>query len=203
MKTLTKKLFVAVLMLTISASSVMTSFASENQNDQAATIAAVPSFNKIWVSGNVRIILKQGDKESIEAGDNFNPKTTTVHSKGQIIYINSTEVGSVTLNITVKDLQRIEAYGSAVVTTGNNLNVKHLQLFVNQNATVKVSANTETLYTVVKDKAGLKITGSATQHSLVAANMKNIKFNNFYCANTKQYATQAIMDADKTAFVAR
>lgn len=203
MKTLTKKLFAAVLMLMITASSVMTTFASDNNINLGSGIVNVPSFNKIWVSGNVRIVLKQGDKESIEAGENFNPKTTSVQSKGQTIYINSTEVGSVTLNITIKDLQRIEACGSAVVTSANNLNVKHLQLFINQSAKIRVSANAETLYTVVKDRAVLKINGSASQHSMVAANMKNIKFNNFYCANTKQYATQAIMDADKTAFVAR
>ena len=113
------------------------------------------------------------------------------------------EASQVVLRITVKDLQRIEAYGQSVIVTSNNFDVKYLQLFLNQSATAKISANVESLYSVISDKAVLKINGSADQHSLVASNLKNVKYNNFYSLNTRQYATQAIMEADKTALVSK
>ncbi|RZK82645.1 MAG: hypothetical protein EOO92_01075 [Pedobacter sp.] len=203
MKTLSKTLIAALLTFAVSASSVMTSFATVKLSNEEKSISTIPDFNKIWVSGNVKIVLTQGDKESIAGGENFDAKNTSIQSKGQTVYINSTEMTQVTLNITVKDLQRIEAYGQSVVVTTNNFDVKYLQLFLNQSATAKISAVVESLYTVINDKAALKINGSAKQHSLVAASMKNVKFNNFYCSNTKQYATQAIMDADKVAMNAK
>jgi len=199
MKTLTKTLFAAVLTAIVLTSSAFTSFAAK----QIETVSALTDFNKIWVSGNVRIVLTQGDTQSITASDNFDASKTSVQSKGQTLYINSMEASQVVLRITVKDLQRIEAYGQSVIVTSNNFDVKYLQLFLNQSATAKISANVESLYSVISDKAVLKINGSADQHSLVASNLKNVKYNNFYSLNTRQYATQAIMEADKTALVSK
>jgi hypothetical protein len=120
-------------------------------------------------------------------------------SKGQTLYINSMELGQVTINITVKDLQRIEAYGQSVVVTSNNFNVKNLQLFLNQNATAKIKTTAESLYTIIKDDAVLKLNGTAEQSTMVATNMKNVKLGDFVSLRASSYASEAIMAADKTA----
>jgi hypothetical protein len=107
----------------------------------------------------------------------------------------------VTLNITVKDLQRVEAYGQSVVVTSNNFDVKNLQLFLNQSATAKIKTTAGSLYTVVKDDAYLKLNGTADKSTMVASNMKNVKLGDFASLKSESYASEAIMSADKTAMI--
>ena len=109
------------------------------------------------------------------------------------------ETDQITLNITVKDLQRIEAYGQSVVVTSNNFDVKYLQLFLSQSATAKIKTNAKSLYTVVKEDAILKLNGTADQSTMVASNMKNIKMTDFASARAESYASEALMNSDKTA----
>ena len=112
MKTLAKSLFAAALTAVVLTSSAMTTFAAEPVVTE--TIASSKaSFNKIWVSGNVKIVLTQGDKQGVVGTNNYDSKNTSVLSRGNTLYINSTEAGQVTLNITVKDLERVEAYGQS------------------------------------------------------------------------------------------
>lgn len=195
MKTLTKTLFAAVLFT----SSAFTTFAAEPSIKNYAIVTSDAGFNKIWVSGNVKIILTQGEKESVIGTNNFNAEKTSVLSKGQTLYINSMESSQVTLSITIKDLQRVEAYGNSVVVTSNYFDVKYLQLFLNQSSRAKIKATAKGLYTIVKDNAVLKISGAADQSTLVASNMNNVKFNDFASLSASQYASEAIMEADRSA----
>jgi hypothetical protein len=198
MKTLTQTLFAAALTAVVLTSSAMTTFAAE----PLKTVKTAPStagFNKIWVSGNVKIVLTQGDKEGVIGTYNYDSAKTSVLSKGQTLYINSMESSQVTLNITVKDLQRVEAYGQSVVETTNNFDVKNLQLFLNQSASAKIKTTAESLYTVVKEDAVLKLNGTADQSTVIASNMKNVKRNGFASLKSVSYTTEAIMAADKTA----
>jgi UDP-N-acetylmuramate-alanine ligase len=146
----------------------------------------------------VKIVLTQGDKEVVSGTDNYDSAKTSVLSKGQTLYINSTESGMVTLNITVKDLQRVEAYGQSVVVTSNNFDVKNLQLFLNQSATAKIKTTAQSLYTIVKDDAVLKLNGTAGQSTMVATNMKNVKMADFASLRSESYASEAIMAAEGT-----
>lgn len=198
MKTLAKSLFAVALTAVVLTSSAMTTFAAEPVVTETKA-SSTASFNKIWVSGNVKIVLTQGDKQGVVGTNNYDSKNTSVLSKGNTLYINSTESGPVTLNITAKDLERVEAYGQSVVVTSNNFDVKNLQLFLNQSATAKISTTAASLYTVVKDNAVLKLNGSANQSTLVASNMKNVKLSDFVSLRSDSYASEAIMKADKSA----
>ena len=195
MKTLTKTLFAAALTAVVLTSSAMTSFAAEPVKT-VTTSPSVAGFNKIWVSGNVKIVLTQGDKEVVSGTDNYDSAKTSVLSKGQTLYINSSESSMVTLNITVKDLQRVEAYGQSVVVTSNNFNVKNLQLFLNQSATAKIKTTAESLYTIIKDDAVLKLNGTAGQTTMVATNIKNVKMADFASLRSESYASEEIMAAE-------
>ena len=195
MKALTKTLFAAALTAVVLTSSAMTSFAAEPVKTET-TSPSVAGFNKIWVSGNVKIVLTQGDKEVVSGTDNYDSAKTSVLSKGQTLYINSSESSMVTLNITVKDLQRVEAYGQSVVVTSNNFNVKNLQLFLNQSATAKIKTTAESLYTIIKDDAVLKLNGTAGQTTMVATNIKNVKMADFASLRSESYASEEIMAAE-------
>ena len=192
MKTLTKTLFAVALTAVVLTSSAMTTVAAEPLATELAA-PSIKSFNKIWVSGNVKIVLTQGEKQSIIGTSNYDSTKTSVLSKGQTLYINSMESSQVTLNITVKDLQTVEAYGQSVVVTSNNFNVKNLQLFLNQSATAKIKTTVESLYTVVKDNAVLKLNGTAVKSTMVASNAKNVKLGDFASLSSESYASEAIM----------
>ena len=192
MKNLTKTLFAAALTAVVLTSSAMTTFAAEPVVTEL-TAPSVEGFNKIWVSGNVKIVLTQGDKQSVVGTSNYDSTKTSVLSKGQTLYINSMESGQVTLNITVKDLQRVEAYGQSVVVTSNNFDVKNLQLFLNQSATAKIKTTAGSLYTVVKDNAVLKLNGTADKSIMIASNMKNVKLGDFASLRSESYASEAMM----------
>lgn len=198
MKTLAKTLFAAALTAVVFTSSAMATFAAEPVATETRT-SSVKSFNRIWVSGNVKIILRQGDKQAVEGTDNFNPEKTSVLSNGRTLFINSTEAGEVTLNITVKNLERIEAYGESEVITSNNFDVKYLQLFLNQSATAKIKTTAASLYTVVKDDAVLKLNGSADHSTIIASNQKNLKLSNFASQRSVSYASETIMAAEQNA----
>ena len=180
MKSLIKTTFATLLIAVVMASSAFSNAVAKPVNS-VKMLSINKSFNKIWVGGNVKIILTQSENEGVFVDENFNADQTSVTSAGSTLYINSMESGQVTIKVSVKDLQRIEAAGSAVVVTSNNFDVKYLQLFLSQNAKAKVSAITGSLYTVIKDDATLKMSGMAHEHTLVASNMKNVKLTDFVC----------------------
>jgi hypothetical protein len=194
MKNLTKSLLAAITAVVL-ISSITNTFAAKQLSTQSTPLTEV-QFKMIWMSGNVRLVLTQGDNQSVVSTSNYNSSKTSVLSKGQTLYINSIESSQVTLNITVKDLERVEAYGQSVMVTSNNFAVKNLQLFLNQSATAKIKTTAESLYIVVKDDALLKLTGSADKSTMVASNMKNINLSNFASLRSASYVSEALMTVE-------
>lgn len=200
MKTLAKTLFAAALTAVVFTSSAMATFAAEPVKTETKT-ASLSTFNRIWVSGNVKIVLTQGNKQNVEGAVNYDAAKTSLSTDGKTLFVNSLETSQVTLNITVKDLERIEAYGQSVVVTSNNFDVKYLQLFLNQSATAKIKTTAGSLYTIVKDDAALKLNGTAGQSTMIASNMKNVKLADFASLKSASYASEAMMEAEQNAMV--
>jgi hypothetical protein len=200
MKTLAKTIFAAALTAVVLTSSAMATFAAEPVKAEIKT-SSLSKFSRIWVSGNVKLILTQGDKQNVAGTGNYDATKTSVSTDGKTLFINSLETSQVTLNITVKDLERIEAYGQSVVVTSNNFDVKYLQLFLGQSATAKIKTTTGSLYTIVKDDAVLKLNGTAGESTMVASNIKNIKLADFASLKSASYASQAIMEAEQNAMI--
>ena len=200
MKTLAKTIFAAALTAVVFTSSAMATFAAEPVKTETKT-ASLSTFNRIWVSGNVKIVLTQGNKQNVEGAVNYDAAKTSLSTDGRTLFINSLETSQVTLNITVKDLERIEAYGQSVVVTSNNFDVKYLQLFLNQSATAKIKTTAGSLYTIVKDDAVLKLNGTAGQSTMIVSNMKNVKLADFASLKSASYASEAMMEAEQNAMV--
>ena len=200
MKTLAKTLFAVALTAVVFTSSAMSSFATEPAITETKT-SNLPSFNRIWVSGNVKLVLTQGNKQNIAGAENFDSAKTYLKSDGKTLFINSTETKMVTINITMADLERIEAYGESVVLTSNNFEVKNLQLFLHQSANAKIKTTAGSLYTVVNEDAVLKLNGKANESTMVAGNMKNIKLSDFASLKSTSYASEAMMNTTETAMV--
>ena len=181
MKTIAKTTIATLLTAIVLSCSALVSTASETIKTDSSAISPIKGINKIWVSGNVKLILSQGIEEGINGTESYSSGNTSVLTNGQTLYINSTSRNQVTLNITLKDLQRIEAYGSSVVLTNVNFDVKYLQVFLNHKAKARLNAIAGSVYTVIKDDATLKMSGMANDHILVASNAKNVKLTDFVC----------------------
>lgn len=197
MKTLTKVLFGTTLAAILLTSSAMTTLAA-NKIEITSVKTSSTGINKVWVAGNVKIVLTQSDKEGVFVDENFNADKTSVLRGGQTLYINSTEGNQVTVNVSVKDLQRIEAAGGSVVVTKGNFDVKYLQVFLSQSAIAKIKSTVGSLYTVISDDAVLKMSGSSDEHTLIASNMENVKFDDFASLRTENLSVGMVMNADKT-----
>ncbi|TCO25369.1 hypothetical protein EV200_104407 [Pedobacter psychrotolerans] len=202
MKTLTKTLFAAALTAVVFTSSAISTFAAEPIVSETKT-SKLSTVNRIWVSGNVKIVLTQGEKQNITGTENYSTAKTSISTDGKTLFINSEETNQVTLNITLKDLERIEAYGQSVVVTSNNFDVKNLQLFISQSATARIKTTTASLYTVVKEDAVLKLNGTAGNSTMIASNMKNVKLADFASLKSASYASEAIMHADQSAMLSK
>ncbi|MCX3264733.1 GIN domain-containing protein [Pedobacter agri] len=197
MKTLAKTLFATALTVVLFASSVATTYAADSA--PLAKTTSVKNVKRIWVSGNVKVVLTQGDQEHIKGSENYDATKTSVFSNGHTLYIQSMESQQVTVNITVKDLERVEAYGQSMVVTSNNFAVKNLQLFLYQSATAKIKTTAASLYTVVKEDAVLKLNGTAVESTMIASNMKNVKLADFASRKSESFITDDLMTADQTA----
>lgn len=199
MKNLTKTLFAAVITAVVITSSAVSSFASVKSDPEPTSIRSKATFNRIWVSGNVKLVLRQGDVQQVVSSNEYDTSKLSVSTNGQTLYIKSEQPGLVTLDVTVKDLERIVAYGRSLVVTSNNFDVNYLQVFLHENAHAKIKTTAKSIYTVVNGDAKLKLNGTADQSTMVAANMKNVKLNDFACSMSESYASEAIMKAGRTA----
>jgi hypothetical protein len=187
------KTFTAAITAVVITSSVLTTFAAQQVLSEVTPNSAL-SFNRIWVSGNVKVVLTQGEKPSIASTGNYGLSSVSVMSNGYTLFIKSTESNQVVLNITVKDLLRIEAYGRSVIVTRNNFHVSYLQLFLNQSASAKIKTTVLSLYAVVKDNAELKVSGTADKSTMVASKMENVKLTDFATLRSESFATEAIIE---------
>lgn len=195
MKTLTKTLFAALFAAVLLTSSSMTTLAANSTE----VIQQATGFTKIWVSGNVKVILTQSEQEGVFVDENFNAEKTSVLCKGETLYINTMENTQVVIKISMKDLKRIQAAGSAVVTTSNTFDVKCLQVILTQSASAKVNAIAASLYTNVSEDAKLKMSGVTDQHTSIASNLKNVKFDNFLSLSTNKQSNEPVLAPNKLA----
>nr|WP_121269157.1 DUF2807 domain-containing protein [Pedobacter schmidteae] len=193
MKTLTKTLFATVAAAILLTSSSMTTLAA----NRIENVKPTAGFNKIWVSGNVKLVLTQSAHEGIFVDENFNKEKTSILGKGQTLYINSMESSQVVIKISMKDLQRIEAAGSSTVVTSDKFDVKCLQVILSQSATAKIKAIAGSLYTNVSDEARLKMTGVTDQHTSIASNVNNVKLDNLLSLSTRKPSSDVILAAEQ------
>ena len=195
MKTLTKSVIATVLSVIVLTSSAMTTLAS----DEVKVVTTENTFNKIWVSGNVKLILTQGKKDAVKVDEHFNAEKTSITTVGNTLYVNTTESEVVTIHVTAQDIFRIQAAGNSEVITSNKFDVKYLQVFLSQSAKAKINTRAGSLYTVVSDDAKLKMTGLAGEHTLVASNMNNVKFNDFVSFDKGQNGSEILFNGNRVA----
>ncbi|SHG70170.1 GIN domain-containing protein [Pedobacter caeni] len=167
MKTSFKSLLALTLTALVLSTSVFTSNAVAADKNPSGVFAPLSTFNKIVVSGNVKLTLVQRSRQDISVNGEFDRTKISFKQKGYTLFVNSTDSEPLEVTIAVTDLQRIDASKGAQVTTSGKFNLEVLQVFLEDNATANVKATINSLYTVTKDISDLKLAGTANEHIIV------------------------------------
>ncbi|HMI05763.1 MAG TPA: DUF2807 domain-containing protein [Pedobacter sp.] len=193
MKTLTQTLFATALATVILGTSAMATFAHTSPKTEISKDAAsAVTFNKIIVSGNVKVILVQGTKEAIKVDDSFDASKTTIKKNGYKLMIHSIEINPVTITVSVKDLQRIDVSGISSVETKGKFDLKYLQIFMSYSSSASINAKTGSLYTNISDAAELKLSGSTDDHTFIASRNAKADLDHFVCNKAERLTNESI-----------
>lgn len=188
MKTSIKSLFTTSLIaLTISTSTIYAADRKKaaKENTVAATAVNISSINKLSVSGNVEVTLVQNAK-SKTLFTNEGDEHVTVKKVGNALYINSdsrSRAGKVT--VYVDDIYRIEAADNAYIVTEKPLNLKNLQVFTKDFATVSLNSKTGALFTKIADNSSLDLKGSTDSYIIEMDKSAKFNLDNFKSAKTE------------------
>lgn len=182
MKTSIKTLVSSALTAIVLSSALLATNVSANEK-KPVVVSAPSGFKKIILKGNVEVLLIQGQKESISYSEdnNANAKIT---QEGDVLKISSSDRETSKLIVYVNDIYRIEASENASVKTSGKLNSRYLQIFLKGNAHADITSNTEGLYTVIKDNADLKLSGSTDNHTLIMGKTPKLTIDRFAALKT-------------------
>jgi len=182
MKTSIKTLIATSLTAIVLSSAVFSTSVSATEKETVKT-CVLGNFKRVSVKGNVEVTLIQRATAGVAyADDNFG--TAKIMQDGDLLRISATDKSTAKLIIYVTDIYRIEAAENAIVRTQGKLNSKYLQIFLKGNAHADINTNTEGLYTVIKDNADLKLSGSTDNHTLVMGNSQKLTIDKFAALKT-------------------
>lgn len=183
MKTSLKTLFASTLTALFLTSSAFAAV-DAGQGLNPPIISRLIDYNKVIVSGNVKVVLIQSKRQHVVMYEDYNKETTTVVQKGDKLYISSTEKQPVNIVVYIKELQRIDACNKASVSTSGKFSSAALQVFLKDGATAFVNGDTESLYTVIKDNSELRLKGSSKDHILVKGKVAKLNVHSFAALKT-------------------
>lgn len=178
MKNSIKNLFAAALVLVTLSSATLVAHATENKASYTA-LTTVKNISKIVVSGNVKLILVQDAKESVEVYDQYYAKNALVQQQGTALRISSFDKRTLTVIAHVNNLSAIEASNTATVTTAGSFNLLNLNIVLSDKASADITANTLSLTTEIKDAATLNLSGSTEAHTAIIGAESKIKMGDF------------------------
>ncbi|NQX41738.1 hypothetical protein SAMN05421820_1091 [Pedobacter steynii] len=202
MKTSFKSLLALTLTAIVLSTSAFTSLAVAADKNPSGMLAPLTAFNKIVVTGNVKLTLVQKSKQDITVDSEFDQNKTSFKQKGYTLFINSTASETLYVTVFVTDLQRIDASQGARVATVGNFNLEVLQVFLQDNATASVKGTINSLYTVTKDNSDLKLAGTANQHIIVKNRNSILDTEKFAALKTEMTSLEAGIAANtKTVLV--
>lgn len=195
MKTSLKSLFAVILGCVILANTSAVQAAAPTKN--FTTLTSVKNISKIVVTGNVKLILIQDTKESVQVYDNYYGKNALVQQQGNTLRISSFEKAPLAVVVYVNNLNAITASNQSTVETRGKFHLLNLDLSLQDQASASIDANMVSLSSSVKDGAALKLCGSADRHSVVMSDLGSLNMDQFAANDT------SISAASNDKYVAR
>jgi hypothetical protein len=191
MKTSIKNLFAAALtVITLSTSA----FAATDVTEKNVTVLnLVKNISKIVVNGNVELILVQAPTESVKIYDSYYSKNTLVQQENGVLRISSFQKEKLTIAVYVRNLSIIEANDNSTVKTYGKVSFLTLDVLLKDNATADINATTLNLYTSVKDNATLKLSGNSEEYNAFLSAKAKINMDQFSADCTSINTTSTII----------
>ncbi|PTT01683.1 hypothetical protein DBR11_06780 [Pedobacter sp. HMWF019] len=169
-------------------------FATDKNPIRTSNITPI---KKIFIKGNVEVIIVQGLPESVSYTDDNTGRVKVIKNGGMLRIIGDSKESS-KLFIYVKDIYRIEAEDNAIIRSEGWLKTKFLQIFLKGNAKADLRTSTQGLYTSLQDNANLKLSGSTDDHMLEMGNTQRLNIDNFVASNT-QYLSMDTLALEKNS----
>jgi len=182
MKTSIKTLIASALSAIVLSTTLLATTASADER-KPVKVSTVASFKRISVKGNVEVMLVQRSTTGVSYTED-NSGTAKIMQDGDLLKISSSDKSPVKLVVYVNDIFRIEASDNAVVKTNEKLNAKYLQVFLKGNAKADLNISTEGLYTVIRDEADLRLSGSTDVHTLIMSKTPKLTIDCFAALKT-------------------
>ena len=133
----------------------------------AQEVLDLSKFDEIIASGNVDIVLKQGETSEVEVWANGNDEQNIkIHVNEGILKINllksliKSQNRDVKVVVTFEKLNRIKAYAGAEVESESTISTSRLQLRLNSGAEMYLQVEVDDLEIVVSEGSELEISGS-------------------------------------------
>ncbi|WP_316830591.1 GIN domain-containing protein [Pedobacter aquatilis] len=183
MKNSIKNLFVAALTMVVLGSATTAASAKENNLSYTA-LTKVKNITKIAVSGNVKLILIQDGKESIEVFDKYYENNALVQQQGSELRISSFSKDALTVIAHVNNISSIEASNTSTVSTSGKFNLLNLNVVLRDKATASIDANTVSLSTAINDGTSLNLAGTTESHTAVLGHEASMKMDDFASEST-------------------
>lgn len=184
MKTSVKSLIALTLTAIVLSTSALTNVSMAAESPMFNHSPEKP-FNRIQVSGNVKVTLVQSNKERIQLNNELEGKEVSFIQKGYTLIINSSANEVLDVVVYVKDLNRIEASKGAKIATSGKFNLNVLQVYLNDDAQAVLKGNIKSLYTVSNGNSDLKLRGTADEHILVKNKMSVLNTTDFAALKTE------------------
>ncbi|WP_316803001.1 GIN domain-containing protein [Pedobacter nototheniae] len=195
MKTSFKTLIASSLTAIVLSTALITTNVSA-MDTKPAKISSPANVKRVYVKGNVEVLLVQRSTSGVNYADD-NTGKAKVLQEGDILRINSEGKGLVKLVVYVDNIYRIEATDNAFVKTEGKLKTQFLQIILNGNAHAEINTSTESLYTLIKGKSDLKLSGSTDNHTLIMDKTPTISMEQFAALKTNVSPAETITIIDK------
>jgi len=192
MKNSIKNLFAAALTTIILGATAVTVNAAEKSNSYT-NLTSVKNISKIKISGNVKLILIQDAKESVEVYDNYYTKNALVQQQNGELRISSFNTEALTVIAHVNNITNIEASNNASVKTAGNFNLLNLNVVLNDKATADITANTLSLTTNVNGASALNLKGNTESYNAVLSSSAKVGMNGFTATDSNVSAVSIVV----------
>ncbi|RDC55674.1 hypothetical protein DU508_15500 [Pedobacter chinensis] len=190
MKTSIKTLIASSLTAIVLSAGVFSTSVSATEK-APVKVSTVGTFKRVSVKGNVEVTLVQRSSAGVSYAED-NVGSAKIIQDGDNLKISSSDKGLTKVVVYVKDIFRIEASENAIVKTEGKLTTQYLQIFLKGNAHADINTSTEGLYTVIKDNADLKLSGSTDSHTLVMGKTQKLTIDKFAALKTNISSVETV-----------
>ncbi|CAM4169420.1 hypothetical protein SAMN06265348_105344 [Pedobacter westerhofensis] len=173
------------LVTAIILSAMLTVAGNAKESLKAQSIHKTQEIKKIKVTGNLIVYLVQSQQEEVTI-DEGNANDISVKQLGNTLSITSDEKTHGVVTVYFKNIFRVDASNSSSLISNGTLHLDNLQIFLDDQATALIKAETQSLYTVTDGHSKLELKGATREHISQTYGDSELKTRNFIAQTTRQ-----------------